>query len=156
MPYLIDGHNLIPKIASLRLGDIDDEAQLVEMLQEFCRLKRKQVEVYFDRRGVGQPPARNFGSVIARFVREGATADQAIAHRLSRLGRSARNWTVVSSDRSVQAAARAAQARVISSQAFSLELAQALSVGNEEFEKDAEKGLDTDELQDWLDVFGGE
>ena len=48
MPTLIDGHNLIPKLG-LRLDSFDDELELVERLNEFCRLARKtQVEVYFD------------------------------------------------------------------------------------------------------------
>ena len=31
MPYLIDGHNLIPKMG-LKLADLDDEMQLIELL----------------------------------------------------------------------------------------------------------------------------
>ena len=27
MPYIIDGHNLIPKVSGLSLGDMDDEQQ---------------------------------------------------------------------------------------------------------------------------------
>ena len=38
MPYLIDGHNLIPKVAGLSLKAVDDEMQLIELLQEFCRI----------------------------------------------------------------------------------------------------------------------
>jgi hypothetical protein len=53
MPYLIDGHNLIPKLG-LRLDSMDDEQELVVILQEYARLERKkQVEVYFD--GESQP-----------------------------------------------------------------------------------------------------
>ena len=47
MAYMIDGHNLIPKLG-LRLDSLDDEEQLLALLQEFCRLRRAQVEVYFD------------------------------------------------------------------------------------------------------------
>ena len=86
MPYIIDGHNLIPKIPGLSLQDLDDEIQLVKMLQEFCRINRKQVEVFFDNAPPGQPVARNYGSVVARFVREGGTADRAIHNKLKRLG----------------------------------------------------------------------
>ena len=107
MPYLIDGHNLIPKIAGLSLGDIDDEMQLVEQLQEFCRLQRKQVEIHFDNAPAGQPRVRIFGPVTAHFTRAGKSADQSIRSTLTRLGRAARNWTVVSSDRGVQAPAQA-------------------------------------------------
>ncbi len=64
--------------------------RLMEMLQEYCRLTRKQVEVFFDNAPPGQPRARNFGSVIARFVRSEQTADQAIREKLYRLGGEAR------------------------------------------------------------------
>ncbi len=111
MPFLIDGHNLIPKIPGLNLQALDDEEQLIKLLQEYCRRQRKQVEVFFDNAPPGGVRARNFGLVIARFVRQGTTADQAIRERLTRLGRLARNWTVVSSDLTVQSWARAAQAR---------------------------------------------
>ena len=53
MPYLIDGHNLIPKLG-LRLDSIDDESELIAILQEFSRRERRQVEVFFD----GAPAAR--------------------------------------------------------------------------------------------------
>ena len=64
MPYLIDGHNLIPKLG-LRLDACDDELALVTRLQEFCRLRRAQVEVYFDGAPPGQPASRKFGAVTA-------------------------------------------------------------------------------------------
>jgi len=67
MPYLVDGHNLIPK-AGLRLDAPDDEMELVRRLQEFCRLHRKQVEVYFDGAPAGQAGTRNLGAVKAIFV----------------------------------------------------------------------------------------
>ena len=43
MPYLIDGHNLIPKLG-LRLDSVDDEMELVAILQEFCRLLKELSE----------------------------------------------------------------------------------------------------------------
>src|SRR5919106_2128085 len=117
MPYLIDGHNLIPKLG-LRLDSIDDEMELITVLQEFCRLERKQVEVFFDGAPTSQAGTRKRGTVTAHFVRLGATADNAIRIRLKKLGKDAKNWTVVSSDRQVQAEAHAAQADVLSSETF--------------------------------------
>lgn len=151
MPYLVDGHNLIPKL-DLRLDSIDDEMELVAILQEFCRMSRKGVEVYFD--GAPAPHlagTRRFGAVTAHFVRLGSSADEAIRRRLKRLGRSAKNWTVVSSDRQVQAEARAAQARVVSSDSFAAMLKQARA--------SAPKGSDQPELsnaevEEWLKLFG--
>jgi predicted RNA-binding protein with PIN domain len=153
MPYLIDGHNLIPRIPGLALDQIDDEQQLVELLQDFCRRSRKQVEVYFDNAPPGQPPARSLGSVVARFVRQGSTADQAIRAKLSRLGGSARNWTVVSSDREVQTAARAARARVLPSEEFAaLMLESEIKPARQSGPRPED--LSPDELADWMKLFG--
>ncbi len=156
MAYLIDGHNLIPKLPGFSLKAIDDEMELVELLQEFCRLQRKEVEIYFDNAPAGQPRARNFGSVIARFVRTGQTADAAIAAHLQRLGKAASNWTVVSSDQAVQASARAARARFVSSEAFAGILHQALTAPSAQEDKKREAALDQSEVDEWLDLFGGE
>ena len=154
MPYLVDGHNLIPKLPGLDLGVVDDEIQLVELLQEFCRRRRKQVEVYFDNAPPGQPRARTYGTVLARFARAGQSADELIHARLQRLGRSARNWTVVSSDHQVQAAARAARAQTISSEAFARLMHDTLEESPLEPSKDGETGLSADDIDDWLALFG--
>ncbi len=108
---MIDGHNLIPKVPGLRLDAPDDEQQLVSLLQEFCRLSRKRVDVYFDNAAPGGAGQRSLGTVAVHFVRAGQTADEAIRKRLSKMGRSTHNWTVVSSDHSVQASARQAGAK---------------------------------------------
>lgn len=155
MPYLIDGHNLIPKIPGMDLGAVDDEAQLIELLQEFCRRRRKKVEVYFDNAPAGQPRARNYGLVIARFARTGVSADTLIQTHLQRLGGAARNWTVVSSDQQVQAAARAARAKSISSETFAREMIDALRESSSEPEEGSEAGISPEELDDWLALFGG-
>lgn len=153
MAYLIDGHNLIPKIAGFSLQALDDEMQLIELLQEFCRLRRKQVEVYFDNAPPGQSRIRSYGAVIARFVREGQTADDAIRARLRRLGKAARNWTVVSSDRMVQAAAHEARAQVLSSEEFAAQIRQALDEASSDPKKSADPSINPDEVDDWLDLF---
>jgi predicted RNA-binding protein with PIN domain len=153
MPFIIDGHNLIPKVPGLNLADLEDELQLVEVLQEFCRINRKQVEVYFDNAPPGGMEVRVFGSVTARFIRQGMTADQAIKNRLQRLGGEARNWTVVSSDREVQASARKARAKIIPAEVF----AQQLIPNSGRFEPESNatsEALSPDEIQDWMDLFG--
>jgi predicted RNA-binding protein with PIN domain len=124
MPTLIDGHNLIPKLG-LRLDSLDDETELMTRLQEYCRLRRTQVEVYFDGALPGTQPTRKTGAVTAHFVRRGTPADAAIETRLARLGRQAGNWKVVSSDRRVQVAARAVHASVLSSEEFAREMSDA-------------------------------
>ncbi len=156
MPYLIDGHNLIPKVPGLALKDIDDEAQLIELLLEFCRRRRKEAMVFFDRAPLGHPRTRNHGLVKAWYVREGQTADHAIQARLARLGRQARNWTVVSSDRAVQAAARGARAHFISSEAFAEDMALTLKDAPPEPGKRPDSQVSPDEIDAWLAMFGGD
>jgi hypothetical protein len=154
MPYIIDGHNLIPKVPGLSLQEVDDEQHLLEMLQEFCRRQRKQVEVFFDNAPPGGVRARNLGSVTARFIRQGATADDAIRKRLVNLGRAARNWTVVSSDHAVQAEGRAAQAQVMPSEAFARLLVQSLDDARADQGETADAALNPEELDEWLRLFG--
>jgi predicted RNA-binding protein with PIN domain len=149
MPYLVDGHNLIPKLG-LRLDSIDDEMELIAILQEFCRLERRQIEVFFDGAPAAQAGTRKQGAVTAHFVRLGDTADNAIRHRLKKLGRSAKNWTVVSSDRQVQAEARAAQAEVVSSDSFAGLLKHARDSAPKPHQ---ERKLSAKEVDDWLKFF---
>lgn len=149
MPYLIDGHNLIPKLG-LRLDSMDDEMELVAILQEFCRLGRHQVEVYFDGAPAPHAGTRRLGTVTAHFVPLGTTADEAIRKRLKKMGRSARNWTVVSSDRQVQADARTAQAEVVSSDSFVGTLKQARSSAPKPTN---DRKLSAQEVDDWLKLF---
>jgi len=151
MSYLIDGHNLIPKVG-LRLDSYDDEMDLVELLREFCRLRRKKIEVYFDGAPAGHAGTQSLGTVKAHFVRAGTTADTAIARRLKNLGRTAKNWTVVTSDRQVQAEARAARARVLSSEEFARLLYQVPR--RESNAPPAERNVSPSEVDEWLKIFG--
>jgi predicted RNA-binding protein with PIN domain len=118
---LIDGHNLIPNIYGINLSDPDDESQLIRLLQEYCRLRRKKAAVFFDQAPPGMSGDTRFGNVHAYFVPKGRTADDAIIERLKKLGKRARNVTVVSSDHQVQQAARAVHANVMSSGDFAAE-----------------------------------
>jgi hypothetical protein len=83
-------------------------------------------------------------------VRQGTTADDAIRNWLKRLGKSARNWTVVSSDRQVQAEARARLAEVVSSDSFAALLRQAR---NSTPKPASDRPLPQKEIEDWLKLF---
>ena len=152
MPYLIDGHNLIPKIPGLSLEAMDDEVRLIELLQDFCRVQRKQAEVYFDNAPVGQSGKQRYGQVTAFFVRQGNTADEAIRQRLAKLGQNAKNWILVSSDGQVQAAGRAAHARVMGSEQFRDELRESLERSTPKTDPRT-GGLSADEVDEWLNLF---
>jgi predicted RNA-binding protein with PIN domain len=150
MPYLIDGHNLIPKLG-LRLDSIDDEMELVAILQEFARLKRQQVEVYFDGAPIGSAGTRSLGTVRAHFVSLKQTADNAIRVRLNKMAKSAKNWTVVSSDREVQSSARVNQAQFISAEEFVKLLRSARNSAPKA--NTSNKKLSAKEVEDWLKIF---
>lgn len=149
MPYLIDGHNLIPKLG-LRLDSMDDEMELIAILQEYCRIERKQVEVYFDGAPTQQAGIRKHGSVTAHFVPLKSTADNAIRNRLKTMGKSARNWSVVSSDHRVQLEAREARAEIISSDVFASTLKQARNSAPKPTDN---RKLSSQEVDDWLKLF---
>lgn len=154
MPYIIDGHNLIPKIHGLNLHSMDDELQLVDKLQEFCRREKKQIEVYFDGALPGGARSQRFGPVTARFVRAGNTADNAIRARLTRLGKGARNYTVVSSDLAVQASAREFRAQFVSSEDFARLLDRSSLDNLPEPGKQPDISLSDEEIDQWLEMFG--
>jgi uncharacterized protein len=153
MPYIVDGHNLIPKIPGMSLREIDDEIRLIELLQDFCRVQRKKAEVYFDNAPPGQKAVRSYGQVMAHFVRQGSTADTAIRQRLAGLGKAAANWTVVSSDGAVQSAGRAARADVISSESFGLLIQKSLDGKTSSPEEYRDVSVDPAEVDAWLKLF---
>jgi len=150
MNYIIDGHNLIPALG-LQLDSLDDEQLLVSRLQEFARLHRAHVEVYFD--GALPEHARTLqaGTVKVHFIRRGSTADAAIEKRLEKLERTSRNWAVVSSDRRVQVAARAAHAAVLASDEFTRLMITARVKGAERLRDEAQP--DPKDTEEWLRIF---
>ncbi len=150
MPYLIDGHNLIPKMG-LRLDSMEDENELVALLQEYYRLTRKSgIEVYFDGAPAVHAGTHKMGAITAHFVMQGSSADAAIRKRLKTLGKAAKNWTVVTSDRQVQTDARAAQAEVISSETFAALLKEARSSTPK---PSKEQKLSQEEIEEWIRLF---
>jgi len=155
MPYIIDGHNLIPKVPGLSLEDLDDEQQLVNLLQDFCRVKQKKVEVFFDNAPAGSSGARTFGCVVARFIRQGRTADQAILEKLRRLEGEARNWTVVSSDREVRNSARSVRAKSMRVEEFAQELSALAADRSQQMQQD-DADLSKQEVDEWLELFGAD
>ena len=151
MPYLIDGHNLIP-VLGIKLSSLDDEEVLIDLLNQFCRISRLgQVEIFFDNGFLGGAQKTKKGFVTVTFVRRPMIADQAIRLRLSQLKNNAKNWTVISSDRMVQAEARSFGAKVTTSVEFAQKLKEALRSGPAGRES---KPMSSQELNDWLTIFG--
>jgi len=151
MAYIIDGHNLIPKVRGLRLSMLNDEEALIKLLQDFCRTHRKKVEVYFDRAATGHAGKKQYGQVTAHFVREGSTADEAIIIRLRKYKRGARNLVVVSSDRQIISETKSLGAVSLRSEDFAEMMTEVPEEGKEDA---AGPELSSAEIDEWLDIFG--
>lgn len=149
MPYLIDGHNLIPHMHNMSLQQVDDEEKLLAILEPFFRKISKKATIFFDR---GQPGAETVikrGFVTARFVRPPLIADQVIRAQLRQLGGAARNYTVVSGDREVSAYAQNQGARTLTSREFASRV-YAQATDRQSTRKNPESSEDTDY---WLNLF---
>ena len=153
MPYLIDGHNLVPHIPGINLSDLDDEIALIQILQRFANKRRATIEVYFDQAQITQARTQKHGLVKAFFVRQTSTADNAIRARLSQLGNGAKNWTVVSSDREILVEARSYQSRVLTAPEFAGMLGEQLFGIQQEGDKNDTPDQSNLEVDYWLDQF---
>ena len=150
MTILIDGHNLIGKIADLRLDDPDDEAELLIRLQSYRAHTGKSLTVYFDPGASYQSPARRSkGGIRVRQAGSGRLADDLITRDIRR-HRNPRELAVVTSDHAIQDVARQYGAQVIDSDAFAAELSRS-SVPTD---TQASPPLSEEEVKEWLDIFG--
>ena len=147
MPYLIDGHNLIPKIPGLRLDQLDDEQSLFTLLDKYFKRIRKKAVVYFDQASLNSHSSFHTAFLQAHFVRLPSSADKAILLQLKELGGDAHNYTIVTSDHWIADNARAVGATVISSDDFAHKLRTDPSKP-----EDKSKNPD-DDVDYWLDVF---
>lgn len=148
MPFLIDGHNLIPHISGISLDQLDDETRLVDILEAYFRRQRKKAIVFFDRGQPGIEPNLKRGFVKAHFTRSPLNADQAIRGHLRKLGGAARNYTVISSDNEVAAYAQQLGAKTLSSHKFA-ELLDPPAGGENPSKSAPQDGTDY-----WLSIFG--
>jgi len=153
--YLVDGHNLIPKIPGLSLRQVDDEECLVKLLQIFARIRRATVEVYFDQAPPGYSGIRQMGTVKAHFVLKGTTADQEMIHRIQYMKKTARDITVVTSDRRIQVEVRAGQARLLTSEVFANQVISAVTEA-EILGNSSSSPMSGGEVDEWLKLFGAD
>lgn len=149
---IIDGHNLVPKIAGLHLADEDDEIRLIELLQEYCRLARRQAELFFD--GSPEPRASNRknGLVHVHYIKLGYSADDAIIRFVRNLGSEKNNCTVVSSDHRIQNAVLALGCKMMGSDSFSRLISTTLN-SEAAVQQRREKPPSSGEIDEWLSLF---
>lgn len=148
MPYIIDGHNLIPHIRGLSLDQIDDETALIQILDAYFKRQRKKAVLYFDKAQIGGSSDINSAFLKVHFVRRPAIADEAIIQHLKKLGRAARNWIVVSSDQEVRSSAEKAGAQVLTSADF------AALIEKKPSKKVEQRPEGDNDINEWLEIFG--
>lgn len=148
MPFLIDGHNLIPHIKGISLQDTDDESELLIILAEYFKRIRKKALVFFDRgfsTGNSEVPS---AFVKSHFVKPPLNADKALIQFLTAKKKAAKNYTVVTSDREIIARAQRLGAHTISSSNFAGIVAE-ISNKKEEAKTDPDNDIDF-----WMKKFG--
>lgn len=151
MPFLIDGHNLIPKMG-IDLAEENDERMLVELLQNFARITRKtQIEIFFDHKAANYNTPKFASSLKIHFVKKPKIADDAILDRLRSLRTQAKNWTVVSSDQYVQRGAKSLGATVLSSEEFARVVREGIASYPEAGAPDTL--LSEVEVDEWVEFF---
>jgi uncharacterized protein len=153
MQYLIDGHNLIPYIPGLSLGDLDDESALIHLLQIHARMTRSKVEVFFDQAPAGHSGNRKEGTITVHSVAKPSIADRAIIERLKGMKKTASTWVVVSSDNQVKSESRRLGARTMESGGFSKEIQRSLKANQKKTKTETQ--LSSQEVDDWLKLFEG-
>lgn len=150
MTYLIDGHNLIPKIAGMSLQQLDDETRLLEMLQVTARVKRLRLEVYFDKAPAGRTGTRKVGTITVHAIPEGIPADDAIIQRFRKAKQGAKNLVIVTSDHRIQREASAMHAKVVASETFAQIVQDAIYQAS--ISGDGKVSTDA-EIEEWMRLF---
>lgn len=153
MHYLIDGHNLIGRMPTLRLDDPNDEAKLLDYLQRYHARTGHHFTVIFDA-GLSyhSPKVKKQGGITIQFASQGQSADQLIIQQVRRV-KNPQEMLVVTSDRAVQQAARHAHVRVIAAEEFAQQLLTLASPVKKDEDRPVDIQLSADEVEAWLEFF---
>ncbi len=150
MIYLIDGHNLIPKLKGISLDDPDDEEQLIQRLDQFIKLKKGRLEIYFDGAPYGFGHTIHRGRMTIQFVAKPSSADDAIINKICKVKSTASNYTVVSSDRRILSEAKARGFRTQTSELFAEQME---STKSKPTSADALLEEDDNDREAWMQLF---
>jgi predicted RNA-binding protein with PIN domain len=156
MPIIIDGHNLLWMLR--RSGNEFDsltDLKLCHIVAKYLSLVSEKGHIVFD--GTGPKDKRAFDNISnleVSFSGLGREADSVIERKIT-ASTDPRRLTVVSSDRRLRTAARAAKASAIKSEAFWNDLNRHLNQAGKNPEPRAKRqGLSEGETQQWLKIFG--
>lgn len=161
MKWLIDGHNLIPKLG-ISLRSEEDEAALLEQLVEYARLTGRNLEVFFDRGANGFAHEKKIGTIKVHFVSARTKADEALIDRVLKEKRP-HEITVVSSDRHVQFQVKNLGARIVGAEKFADEMRAVFMNPPKRKSKtistlriESESSLSDREIAYWIEIFNSE
>lgn len=156
MHYIIDGHNLIGRCRTIRLGDPDDEAQLVDHLHRWLlRHSQHSIMVVFDGGVYGHPQPLDRPGLRAVFAHSPQDADTRLITLIKRLEEPQR-YRLVSSDRAVAAAAHERQLEVIDASVFAAQIEQPSQAprSSKARRPRLEPKISRAEVDQWLREFG--
>ena len=141
MPHLVDGDNLLGTWPGRSRSDAD-KRRLVREVARLARREKRRIVTVFDG---GSPPGVSYGADVV-FSGPGRSADEVILDRLRREP-DRRGWTVVTNDRSLADQSRWIGARTEGVLPFRARL---------EGGSAPEKPEPSDDLEYWMDQFGGD
>ena len=151
MPTIVDGHNLIGKMASISLADPEDEAKLVAILARHLLKSRQKGIVVFDKGAEGElAPKLKGPNLRVIFAPPEGCADRIIMDMIKR-DPNPKGLTIVSSDNEIRRCARSRRAKLISSEDFGRQL-ESGSAPNHGDRKQDHGSADID-VKEWLDYF---
>ena len=150
MPYLVDGNNLAHALGLSHDGLADRQA-CARMIAEFCRSKGARATIVFDG-PAGSGPVAPAASARAQVLFSGGrSADETIL-RLVEESSAPRDFTVVTSDKSLGDKARHRGASVERTHEFARRLVRPPRKASERAQKPAAKQSPA-EIEAWLAVF---
>lgn len=154
MAYLIDGNNLLGRIAPHELREPSGRDGLVARLLAFQRVTRARIHLVFD----GNPDVTPTDVVVnpkftVHFPGEGQSADDVIREMIDRQT-DRRRFFVISSDRAIRDLARKKGLEAVTSDVFARELKTAIKEGKKR--RELEKRTETPtglEIDLWNEMF---
>ena len=154
MAYLIDGNNLLGRIAPHELREKGGRAGLVVRLLAFQRVTRARIHLVFD----GNPEPTPTGVPVnpkftIHYPGEGQSADDVIRDMIARQT-DRRRFFVVSSDRAIRELAKKSGLESVTSDVFARELKATIKEGKKRRELDKKTEIPSSlEIDLWDEVF---
>lgn len=150
---LIDGHNLIHRVAAMReLMQTNPEHARHELIRKLVQLlsrKNLKIHLFFDGDRVGQPSNQKIQGIHITYSVKPQTADSIIKLYLDKQNYTG-NVLVVSSDNSVYQYAKTSKAQVMRAEEF---YQKYLHFERSDDLSPKEQEMSIEELQSWIELF---